>query len=140
MKKVGLRNGLVYFVLRDDLAGVIQFCAREFNLTIAGFNCLDVIYMLGRPLNFVLINRLVLNLRQASHIQGCPGTLGALGSIEEPAFASNSLLGNLGAPLRIGPERNDEFEEIDDGFEVAEECGIVDISQNVEQHRSPSDV
>ncbi|TDL18627.1 hypothetical protein BD410DRAFT_842670 [Rickenella mellea] len=97
-------------------------------------------------LTFILINRLVLNLRQVTHTQeeNAP-TIDAIGTIQEPAFAVNSILGNLGAPLRVGPEDDyydDEIEEIagDDEAEVVEEREIVNQTDIIEEPRNPSDV
>lgn len=57
----------------------------------------------------ILTNRLVLNLKQAgnSHMQYEASTLPSL------AFATNSFVGNLGAPFRASNE-GDEDEELHD--------------------------
>ncbi|TDL16065.1 hypothetical protein BD410DRAFT_808387 [Rickenella mellea] len=57
----------------------------------------------------VLTCRLVLNLRQVSRTPKLQ-TISLLdaGPQEEPEFATNSILGNIGAPLRIGREVDDE--------------------------------
>ncbi|TDL19108.1 hypothetical protein BD410DRAFT_792524 [Rickenella mellea] len=61
---------------------------------------------------------------------------------KEPVVATNSLLGNLGALLRVGPEDDEEIGEIDvdDESEIVEERGIVDHSDIIEVPRDPSDV
>ncbi|TDL17364.1 hypothetical protein BD410DRAFT_843645 [Rickenella mellea] len=103
-------------------------------------NWLIVLSAINNPLTVILINRLVLNLRQVSRLQeGNAPTLNAIGTIQEPAFATNSLLGNLGAPLRMGPEDDDVIEEIsvDDEVAVVEERGIVDRSEIIEEPRDP---
>ncbi|TDL15206.1 hypothetical protein BD410DRAFT_845412 [Rickenella mellea] len=127
MRKVGLGDSSVYFILRDGITyfltklllntvGVILACSLlGLELTHDTFNLLRHISMLGRPLTFILINRLVLNLRRASHIRE-----GNLGSLPELAFATDSVLGNLGAPLRVDAEIDDEIEEIGDEVEVFE--------------------
>ncbi len=57
----------------------------------------------------ILTNRLVLNLKQAGnlHMQHETSTLPSL------AFATNSFVGNLGAPFRVSNE-DDEDEELQD--------------------------
>ncbi|TDL15647.1 hypothetical protein BD410DRAFT_100609 [Rickenella mellea] len=69
-------------------------------------------------------------------------TRGAIDTIQEPVFATNSLLGNLGAPLRVGVEEDEESEEIcvDEMAEGFEEPGIVDHSLITEEPCDPSDV
>ncbi|TDL20731.1 hypothetical protein BD410DRAFT_804858 [Rickenella mellea] len=134
MRKAGLGNGLGYFILRD--VGTIVFFAP---VSDAIGTWLDVLTAMSNPLTFILINRLVLNLRQMSHTQvGNASTLGAIGTIEEPAFAANSLLGNLGAPLRVGPD--DEIEEIwgNEEVEVVEERKIVGDTKIIEEPRHTS--
>ncbi|TDL21406.1 hypothetical protein BD410DRAFT_804319 [Rickenella mellea] len=99
---------------------------------------LGVVASITNPLNFILVNRLVLNLRRVSHLQeGNVPTLGAIRTIQEPAFAVNSLLGNLGAPLRVGQDDDDEIDEIgiDDDAEVAEERRVVDHGEIIEEIR-----
>ncbi|TDL18624.1 hypothetical protein BD410DRAFT_792990 [Rickenella mellea] len=98
---------------------------------------------ISNPLTVILITRLVLNLRQVSHSQeGYPPTLGAIGTIQEPAFAINSILGNLGAPLRVGPGDDDVIEEMGsvDVRQVAEERGMAEDSEIIEEPRYSSDV
>ncbi|TDL18646.1 hypothetical protein BD410DRAFT_806367 [Rickenella mellea] len=131
MRKVGLGNGLGYFILRDvaTLLGTIG----EWGVVVGN---------LDNPLIYVLINRLVLNLRQVSHKQvGNSSTFGAIGTIQKPVFATNSFLGNLGAPLHVGPEDDDEIEEVGMGDEadVVEESRVVDYSETIKDIRDPSD-
>ncbi|TDL16075.1 hypothetical protein BD410DRAFT_808395 [Rickenella mellea] len=169
MRNVGLGNGLGYFILRD---GTMYFLFIRFpvffyhkTLTVMAFrakllfgvvgtilyfgvvgSCLEIVTDMSGPLTIILINRLVLNLRQVSHIQeGNTPKLGAIGTIQEPAFATNSILGNLGAPLRVGPAEDyddDETKEIvfNDGAEVVEERGIANLMEVIEEPRNPSDV
>ncbi|TDL16067.1 hypothetical protein BD410DRAFT_648676 [Rickenella mellea] len=150
MRKLGLRNGLGYFILRD---GTIYFLAQllfgvvsiiVFLVPASGTigNWLGVAGQVTNSLTVILINRLVLNLRQVSHFQdGKPPTLGTIGTIQEPAFAANSLLGNLGAPLRVDPEDEEEPEEVgvDDEAGIVEEHGFVDHGGITEEPRGPSD-
>ncbi|TDL19089.1 hypothetical protein BD410DRAFT_842345 [Rickenella mellea] len=108
-------------------------------------NWLTVLVGVSNPLTINLINRLVLNLRRVSHIQeGNAPTFDAIGTIHEPAFANNSLLGNLGAPLRVGSdsEDDDDIDEIsvEDQAEVVEKSKIEDHSEIIEVPRDPSDV
>jgi hypothetical protein len=51
----------------------------------------------------IMTMRLVLNLRQvgSNTVHGSTGTISSLGDIPEPAFATNSAFGNIGAPLRV---------------------------------------
>ncbi|TDL21508.1 hypothetical protein BD410DRAFT_898851 [Rickenella mellea] len=150
MRKLGLGNGLGYFILRD---GAMYFLAKLlFGIlgTVLFFvpaseaigNWLSVLLAMSNPLTIILINRLVLNLRQVSHLQEEDElTLGPIDTVLEPAFAANSILGNLGAQLRVGPE-DDETEQIwaDDEAEVVEECRIVDHGEIIEELRDPFDV
>lgn len=63
-----------------------------------------------------MINRLLLDLRNVSHKAG--GSATARSTVfPELAFASNPLIGNLGAPLR---ESNNEAEEGGDDYEEME--------------------
>ncbi|TDL15961.1 hypothetical protein BD410DRAFT_844793 [Rickenella mellea] len=99
-----------------------------------------VLATISDPMSFIPINRLVLNLRQVSHEAHAP-TLGTVVPMQEPAYAINSLLGNLGAPLRMGPE-DDEIEDVgvDDAADVAEDSESVDHTGIIEEPRDPSDV
>ncbi|TDL18643.1 hypothetical protein BD410DRAFT_900724 [Rickenella mellea] len=100
-----------------------------------------VVSEINEPLTAILVNRLVLNLRQVSHLhEGNAPALRGTGTIHEPVFATNSFLGNLGAPLRVGPEDEDEIEEVgvDDGAEVVGGYRIVDQSDSTEDVRDPS--
>ncbi|TDL16650.1 hypothetical protein BD410DRAFT_831953 [Rickenella mellea] len=145
MRKAGLGNGLGYFVLRD---GAMYFLAKLFFGVVGTTvffvpasgnigNWIGVFTAISNSLTVILINRLVLSLRRVSHKHfGNVPTHGAIGTIEEPAFATNSLLGNIGAPLRMGSEE-DESEEIsvDDEAEAIEECRTVDHSEIIEEFR-----
>ncbi|TDL18638.1 hypothetical protein BD410DRAFT_488951 [Rickenella mellea] len=156
MRKVGLGNGLGYFILRD---GAMYFLAKLL-IGVAGTTIfflpassaisgswISALIAIGNPLTIILINRLVLNLRQVSHLQegaNAP-TLGTFGTIEEPAFATNSLLGNLGAPLRVGQEDDDDDEEIEvvgveDGDKIVEERTIANHTEIIEEPRHPFEV
>ncbi len=57
-------------------------------------------------LGYILTNRLVLNLKSLgnSHVQHEASTLSSL------AFATNSIVGNLGAHLRVGDEEGEDGE------------------------------
>ncbi|TDL18684.1 hypothetical protein BD410DRAFT_491731 [Rickenella mellea] len=126
MKKLGLRNGLGYFILRD---GALYFLAKLVIgvMLIAAFFAPPsgtlgelgiMVDGLSSPLTAILINRLVLSLRQVSRFHdGNAPTLGGMCTIPEPVFATNSFLGNVGAPLRVGPVDDDEI-SIDDEAEV----------------------
>ncbi|TDL18629.1 hypothetical protein BD410DRAFT_900718 [Rickenella mellea] len=154
MRKVGLGDGLGYFMLRDGavyflaklLIGVVGTIVFFVPTSVNVGNWLGVVTSMSNPLTIILISRLVLNLRQVSHMkEGNAPTLGTIGTIQEPAFAANSILGNLGAPLRMGPEEDydeDEIEEIgiDDEAEVVEELEIVNRMEIIEQPRDPLNV
>ncbi|TDL15204.1 hypothetical protein BD410DRAFT_845410 [Rickenella mellea] len=143
MRQAGLGNGLGYFILRD---GAMYFLAKllfgvlgvtVFFLPASGGAVADwvsVLVGISNPLTIILVTRLVLNLRQVSRLQeGHASTLDAIITVQEPAFAANSLLGNLGAPLRMGTEDDDEIEEIrvDDEAEAVGEVGIVEQSEKL---------
>ncbi|TDL21683.1 hypothetical protein BD410DRAFT_866715 [Rickenella mellea] len=138
MRKFGLRNGLGYFMLRD----VVGFRARLLIGVVSTTIFFRIIRGIGNiRLTVILINRLVLNLRQVSHLQeGHALTLDATGTIREPVFATNSILGNIGAPLRVGSEDDGEVEEIgvDAEAEVVEDCRMVDRS-GITETCDPSD-
>ncbi|TDL18633.1 hypothetical protein BD410DRAFT_806357 [Rickenella mellea] len=148
MRKVGLGNSLGYFMLRDVLGFSTKLLIGVVGTVVffgAIGNWLVVLAAISNPLTIILINRLVLSLRQVSHIRGNVPTLGAIGTIQEPAFATNPVLGNLGAPLRLGIEEDyddDEVEEIsvDDEAEVVGEREIVNHTEIIEELRNPSDV
>ncbi|TDL19082.1 hypothetical protein BD410DRAFT_449565 [Rickenella mellea] len=148
MKKVGLGNGLGYFILRDGtmyflaklLIGVIGTILFFIPASDTLGSWIGVLTSISHPLTYSITNRLVLNLRQVSHLQ--ERNEPAIGTIQEPAFATNSLLGNLGAPLRVGPDEDDEIEQIgvDSEVEVGEEYGSVDDNRITEEFRDISDV
>ncbi|TDL21403.1 hypothetical protein BD410DRAFT_804317 [Rickenella mellea] len=156
MRKVGLRNGLGYFILRDGTTvffhryGFRVFVVVNVDSLVSpkggGINWLGLVIPISNPLTAILINRLVLNLRQvSSHLQEVKlPTLGLIdiGTIHEPPFATNSLLGNLGAPLRVGPEDDSELEGIgiDGEAEVVEERGTLDHNEIIEVLPDPYDV
>ncbi|TDL21757.1 hypothetical protein BD410DRAFT_789531 [Rickenella mellea] len=151
MRKVGLGNGLSYFMLRD---GAMYFLAKLL-IGVTGAvvffvpasaviaNWIGVVAVFSNSLTVILINRLALNLKQVSHAQeGKAPTLGAIGTIQEPEFATNSLLGNLGAPLRVGPEEDEAIEEsgVEEEAEVIEGRRIIDHNEIIEEPRDPSNV
>ncbi|TDL18651.1 hypothetical protein BD410DRAFT_830799 [Rickenella mellea] len=119
MRKMRLGNGLGYFILRD---GIMYFLAKlllgivaiVIFTTPANTTWDIVLPAIGNALTIVLINRLVLNLRQVSHIQEANGpSLATIGSFQaEPEFATNSILGNLGAPLRVGEGEEENTEDV----------------------------
>ncbi|TDL17901.1 hypothetical protein BD410DRAFT_775512 [Rickenella mellea] len=150
MRKVGLGKSLAYFILRD---GTLYFLANLlFQVVNAAVyfipaswsigNWLGVAISFSNTLTVILTNRLVLNLRRVSHRrEGNALTIGEIGTIHVPAFAISSLIGNLGAPLRVGPEDDSEIEEIGVDYEAVatEDCGIAHHSNNVEELRGLSD-
>ncbi|TDL16072.1 hypothetical protein BD410DRAFT_649016 [Rickenella mellea] len=123
MRKLKLGNSLGYVILRD---GILYFLFQMvihaaiitiYNIFNQGVDWAGEISVIGNVLVVILTCRLVLNLRQVSHTPELQSTSsGQIGTMtEEPEFATNSILGNLGAPLRIGPEFDDEDEvPIDD--------------------------
>ncbi|TDL20861.1 hypothetical protein BD410DRAFT_841049 [Rickenella mellea] len=126
MRKVDLRNGLAYYVLRD---GTLYFLVNMLVSVSAIITTLVpnvepfwsymVVYV-GNAVIISLISRLVLNLRQVSHMQVDNV---AIRTIElEPEFATNSLIGNLGAPLRVGAE--EEFMEETQEYDVVPDTDI----------------
>ncbi|TDL18618.1 hypothetical protein BD410DRAFT_842664 [Rickenella mellea] len=132
MRKVGLGNGMGYFILRD---GTMYFLAKmlfEVLGTTLFFtplpdqnlvNWLDVTPSLGNSLAVVLAIRIVLNLRQVSSKQEAGGrSLHTIDTIRDPVFATNSFLGNIGAQLRIGPDDEDDFEE-----EASRDSDVVEL-------------
>ncbi len=58
-------------------------------------------------LSSIITSHLVLNLKQAVS----PHTQSQLSIYSEPIFATNSFIGNLGAPLRVGEEDMDYEED-----------------------------
>ena len=75
-------------------------------------------------MSLVLVNRLVLNLRRAGSEDDTVNSLHSL-----PAFAqpTDSLLGNIGAPLRDGTESHveDEDDQIPSSTEVLSKRQVV---------------
>lgn len=67
----------------------------------------------------LLINRLVLNLRLFNDAPDAPSTR----HLPEPAFASNRILGNIGAPLNHS-QWDSLFDDQVDGDEPVEEGEI----------------
>ncbi|TDL17902.1 hypothetical protein BD410DRAFT_793780 [Rickenella mellea] len=138
MRKFGLENGLGYFILRDGAAKLLFGVVGTIVFFEAVSNWLGVLVQISNPLTIILINRLVLNLRQVSYLdEGNARKSGGIGTIQEPVFATNSLLGNLGAQLRVG-----DIDEIlaEDEAEVVEEREIVDHSEITEERRNRSEV
>ncbi|TDL16100.1 hypothetical protein BD410DRAFT_650697 [Rickenella mellea] len=151
MWKVGFGNGLGYFILRD---GTMYFLAKSI-IGVLGTTLffipipeqidswLGVIPSVANPLTLVLASRLFLNLRQVSRKQdACDRTLGTIDTIRDPVFATDSFLGNIGAPLRVGPDEEYEVEEIPTGFEpdIVEKRGIADENEITDDSRAPSNV
>ncbi|TDL16099.1 hypothetical protein BD410DRAFT_650335 [Rickenella mellea] len=131
MRKVGLGNSLGYFILRD---GTMYFLAKMLTsvsaITVNRFPGVQgtlgsIVPSIGNVLAVILTNRLVLNLRQVSHIQEVNPTIGTFQA--EPEFARNSLIGNLGAPLRIDSDDDDIRSDMPTENEIVEEfCSFSD--------------
>ncbi|TDL16071.1 hypothetical protein BD410DRAFT_648774 [Rickenella mellea] len=126
MRQLGLGEGLGYYILRD---GIVYFFFQMFihaaiitvyNVGVGkGVTWEGEISTIGNTLVVNMACRLVLNLRQVSRTPHLRTTFGGVGTVvEEPAFATNPLLGNIGASLRIGPEDDtisvDEVIPLDD--------------------------
>ena len=91
---------------------------------------------------FILINRLVLNLSHKT-IANEDSEFRSRTGMEPPVFASNSILGHIGGPLRTLPDdmENDAFEgdEVIDAEDVADmtdEKVAESSSSNIEFRRS----
>ncbi|TDL20857.1 hypothetical protein BD410DRAFT_804754 [Rickenella mellea] len=119
MRKIDLQNGLAYYILRDvcrfRVNMLVSVSAVIMNLN--HFWRSTVVYV-GSAITMSIISRLVLNLRSVAHMQVNNVAIRTI--TLEPEFATNSLLGNLGAPLRIDAE--DEF--------------IMEIQEHPEAHDS----
>ncbi|TDL21693.1 hypothetical protein BD410DRAFT_287397 [Rickenella mellea] len=105
MRKVGMKNGLGYIILRDgtlyffakvliSIAEISVFCFPSFENTWG-----TLIPNFGNVVVITVVTRLVLNLRQVARTEASLTTIDTLHV--EPEFATNSVLGNLGAPLRV---------------------------------------
>lgn len=66
-------------------------------------------------LSIILVNRLVLNLRQAGRAHD-----EMTSTVSMPAFATNPVLGNIGAPLRYGSQAEDQYFEDEEELELKE--------------------
>ncbi|TDL13391.1 hypothetical protein BD410DRAFT_879980, partial [Rickenella mellea] len=135
MRKVDLlHNGLAYYILRDGTLYFLLACyhhllrchAEASRFRVNMLESVSAVVMnnhlwrstvvyVGSAITMSIINRLVLNLRQVAHMRMDNVAIRTIGL--EPEFATNSLLGNLGAPLRIDSE--EEFmEEIQEHHEA----------------------
>ncbi|TDL18626.1 hypothetical protein BD410DRAFT_842669 [Rickenella mellea] len=125
---------------QENWLGLIPLVANPYATFIILLAITLLIWM--DSVTLVLVSRLVLNLRQVSYKQE-PGerTLGTIDTIRDPVFAANSLLGNIGAQLRIGPDEHDGIEETsaDDEFDVGKRCEVADEKGDTEDSRSYRD-
>ncbi|TDL24216.1 hypothetical protein BD410DRAFT_786312 [Rickenella mellea] len=95
MKRIGVARSLTYYILRDGI-GRLSITI----LYLATFQppaLLMISEVLYNIISNVMINRLMLNLRlvSASHMRGGISWK----TISEPSYATNSFIGNLGAPM-----------------------------------------
>lgn len=84
-------------------------------------------------IGWVVVNRLMLNLKRTSYnheLNTFPDYTTITG-LPEPYFASNSFLGNLGAPLRVGTEYNEEDNNADGGVSVGNSSGEGDYQLTI---------
>ncbi|TDL19085.1 hypothetical protein BD410DRAFT_806033 [Rickenella mellea] len=111
MRKLGLHKSLCYFILRDGT--IANFCTGAVNIIVtSASDWIGVLPYVSLAVSNVLTSRLVLNLRRESHVPAAGSlALPTIDSVPEAVFAQNSLLGNLGAPLRMDPD-DDEIEDI----------------------------
>ncbi|TDL19096.1 hypothetical protein BD410DRAFT_450130 [Rickenella mellea] len=157
MRQVGLGNCLSYFILRDGalcflsklLIGIVGTTIFSIPASESVETWINVVNSISNPLTIILITRLVLNLRQVSHVQeGNAPTLGTISTMQEPEFAINSFLQNIVASSRLGPDDDDgdggheiELISVDNEAEVVEEHGVVvNHSEIIELPCDPSDV
>lgn len=75
----------------------------------------------------IMASRLVLNLSSSAKFQN-DSRIQSQSNLEHPVFASNSILGNIGAPLRV--DSNDEF-----GVEFTDAEGILEVVRMREANR-----
>lgn len=83
-----------------------------------------------------MTSRLILNLSNTAHTRNNSNFLNETGA-DQPVFfqTNNSILGNIGAPLRIEDEENGEYgEEVSDLTRIIEDC-----DEGARRYRQDSD-
>ncbi|TDL24208.1 hypothetical protein BD410DRAFT_786304 [Rickenella mellea] len=112
-KRQGMENSLIHWVLRD---GIMYYVARIFLLTVSllvvsigrvPISVQRFIVITANTLTNIMVNHMMLNLRQMLDI-------GENGSHSEntltmPTFTTNAIIGNIGAPIRLGVLDNDNW-------------------------------
>ncbi|TDL23162.1 hypothetical protein BD410DRAFT_839074 [Rickenella mellea] len=127
MRKLGMTKSITYWILRD---GIMYYLGRmmllvfdlvTLNVTSSPFVLFVFTGTLNNALSNIMINRMILGLRQVSNTHVSGGL--SEKSLPNLGFAANSFIGNLGAPLR---QRSDDlFDDLSDdlGLEEHTETG-----------------
>jgi len=135
-RRLKMRNGLAYFLLRDGTLYYLplvactaaQVCLSEIQSG-NGF-AQDIIFPFVSVLQNMLVNRLVLSLRQIANDR----TESTIPSIPNLHFATATLYGNIGAPVRQLGEDEDllAFETESDGQAEKEDVHFAPVNASVE--------
>ncbi|TDL24210.1 hypothetical protein BD410DRAFT_802068 [Rickenella mellea] len=100
MKRLGVTNSITHWVLRDGIMYyvILIYAVKTDRVVRRHFN-IDIRVFRLTQLTNIMVNHTLLNLRQMSDIGG-NGSLSEK-TLSMPTFASNSIIGNLGAPIRL---------------------------------------
>ena len=85
----------------------MQYSHRVNTLSLIARTILELIIFPHR-VQAVLVNRLVLNLCSSVHMEEDRATFASVTGLRAPNFATNPMLGNLGAPLRTNYDLRDQ--------------------------------
>ncbi|TDL24211.1 hypothetical protein BD410DRAFT_854265 [Rickenella mellea] len=107
MRKFGMTDSLTYFLLRDVrkgrliLNGVAVTSVLTTKVPAMSPESQMILTSLTGSLTNIMVNHLLLNLRQISHADMCLTSSDKdHRTLTVPEFASDPILGNIGAPLR----------------------------------------
>jgi hypothetical protein len=147
-EQLGLRRSYSYYILRD---GLLYYTAIEILLLFTvifnqvpslAIRVARVVIILQTSLAPTLAQRLVLNLRSLDDKINGSGTI-ASQPLPPIDFAHGTVIGNIGAPLRVDDYDDDDDQHGDDIKEVARDSedlhGIQMVSLDDKEHPSPQE-
>ncbi|TDL24218.1 hypothetical protein BD410DRAFT_786315 [Rickenella mellea] len=137
MRKLGMTGTLTYWILRDGTIVFSPVLAGRLSVTILALvtflpPAVEIFSgILANVAANVMINHLLLNLRQVTDLQHRGGLSEMTTTLPEVAFAANSFIGNLGAPVReISGEIARDVETLD-GYEME---SPIEVGRRTDRH------
>jgi len=115
MKRLGMKNGLVHSMMQyGTMYYLVRVLLIVVSVSVQMANTVPSAVRLVMPgfeiaISHIVINRLLLDLRRVAHGRNDASTASV--TLPELAFVSNGIIGNLGAPLRIGDRRESAAED-----------------------------